>query len=67
MQILNFLKRSLEEKVISSLGTSIKMKNITMMLRKIVNHPYLVKWDVDVETGLLFLQFNKFCDFFKIF
>jgi ATP-dependent DNA helicase len=27
------------------------MNNPVMQLRKIVNHPYLVRWDVNPETG----------------
>ena len=33
------------------MGLCIKMNNPVMQLRKIVNHPYLVRWDVDPETG----------------
>ena len=29
----------------------VKMQNPMMQLRKIVNHPYLVKWELDPETG----------------
>ena len=29
------------------------MQNPMMQLRKIVNHPYLVKWQVDPETGII--------------
>ena len=27
-----------------------------MQLKKIVNHPYLVKWEVDMETGGLIIS-----------
>lgn len=33
------------------MGLNVKMQNPFMQLRKIVNHPYLVKWEVDVDTG----------------
>jgi hypothetical protein len=35
------------------LAVNIKMSNPFMQLRKIVNHPYLVKWEVEEETGEL--------------
>ena len=39
------------DKVKKTMGLCIKMNNPVMQLRKIVNHPYLVRWDVDPETG----------------
>ncbi len=44
---------------VKSVGLNVKMQNPFMQLRKIVNHPYLVKWEVDVATGN-FLIFSLF-------
>lgn len=51
-----FLKFNLlfSKKTIKSVGTSIKLQNPMMQLKKIVNHPHLVKWEVDIETGATF-------------
>lgn len=50
------------------LAVNIKMTNPFMQLRKIVNHPYLVKWEVEEETGELFtsliINIYKYCLFF---
>lgn len=40
-----------QAKRVKSVGLNVKMQNPFMQLRKIVNHPYLVKWEVDVDTG----------------
>lgn len=42
---------SRKKKTVQAVNTNIKMTNPMMQLRKIVNHPYLVKWEVDIETG----------------
>ena len=42
-----------QAKQVKSVGLNVKMQNPFMQLRKIVNHPYLVKWEVDVATGNL--------------
>lgn len=44
----NFCRK---KKSIEAKSTNIKMQNPFMQLRKIVNHPHLVKWEIDVETG----------------
>ena len=45
------IERLSREKVKKTMGLCIKMQNPMMQLKKIVNHPYLVRWDVDPETG----------------
>ncbi|EFX69988.1 hypothetical protein DAPPUDRAFT_202549 [Daphnia pulex] len=51
------LKKDSAEKVdadiedIEAKCTNIKMQNPFMQLKKIVNHPHLVKWEIDAETG----------------
>jgi len=47
---LTWALRQPKEKSKLALTTNVKMQNTMMMLRKIVNHPYLVKWEVD-EAG----------------
>ena len=42
-----------KKKTMQELAVNIKMSNPFMQLRKIVNHPYLVKWEVEEETGEL--------------
>ncbi|XP_057369062.1 lymphoid-specific helicase-like [Daphnia carinata] len=48
---LHWEPRKAKKRSIQAVNTSIKMNNPMMQLRKIVNHPYLVKWEVDIETG----------------
>nr|CAH0110344.1 unnamed protein product [Daphnia galeata] len=43
--------RQPKKKTMQELAVNIKMSNPFMQLRKIVNHPYLVKWEVEEETG----------------
>lgn len=43
--------RQPKKKTMQELAVNIKMTNPFMQLRKIVNHPYLVKWEVEEETG----------------
>lgn len=48
---LQWEPRQPKKKTVQAVNTNIKMTNPMMQLRKIVNHPYLVKWEVDIETG----------------
>lgn len=41
------------------MSSNVRMNNPMMQLKKIVSHPYLVKWEVDAETGLATFSFQK--------
>ncbi|XP_046457073.1 lymphoid-specific helicase-like [Daphnia pulex] len=48
---LHWELRQPKKKSIEAKSTNIKMQNPFMQLKKIVNHPHLVKWETDAETG----------------